>query len=133
MQKTMLEKLKEDLRLEGVQPSWVGEVNDPWCDLDCPQHDSHGQCALLKGEPPSRHCSVAVAAMGKALQAPSLGEIVKLFPKCLDCGKSSTRMWQADLPQHKDQHFCDDHPASADELATLVDTPWADLVRGVTP
>jgi hypothetical protein len=128
MQKTMLKKLKEDLVADNVHPRWYRL--EPMCeDDDCPSYD--GKRCSKRGFRPSTHCDVAVAAMGKALQAPSLGEIVKLFPKCLDCNKASTRMWQADLPQHRDQHFCDDHPRTTDELATLVSTPWADLVREV--
>jgi hypothetical protein len=71
MQKTMLEKLKEELRTEGVEPVWRDA--EPFCSKLCTQNRI-GYCALLNGSDPCTHCDVAVAAMGKALQAK--GEVV---------------------------------------------------------
>jgi hypothetical protein len=68
MQKTMLDQLKRDLAADGVQPTWWGDC-EPLCNEDsiddCPSHDGK-RCEKL-GHRPSRHCDVAVAAMGKLL------------------------------------------------------------------
>jgi len=69
MQKTMLDKLKEELRAEGVEPAWMAA--EPFCSNLCTQN-RFGYCALLNGNDPCIHCGAAVGAMSKTLAGFSL-------------------------------------------------------------